>query len=63
MTMGRLTGKVVLITGAARGQGASHARRLAEEGAHVLAVDVLGGELLGWSCLGGDRREWDSNPR
>ena len=39
--MGRLAGKVAIITGAARGQGASHARRLAEEGAHVLAVDVL----------------------
>ena len=41
MTVGRLAGKVAIITGAARGQGASHARRLAEEGAHVLAVDVL----------------------
>lgn len=39
--MGRLAGKVAIITGAARGQGASHARRLAEEGAQVLAVDVL----------------------
>lgn len=37
----RLTGRTVLITGAARGQGASHAERLAAEGARVLACDVL----------------------
>lgn len=36
----RLHGKVALITGAARGQGRSHAVRLAEEGADVIAVDV-----------------------
>ena len=38
---GRLDGKVALITGGARGQGAAHARRLAEEGAHVFTGDVL----------------------
>lgn len=37
----RLHGKSVIVTGAARGQGASHAERLAAEGAHVLACDVL----------------------
>jgi (+)-trans-carveol dehydrogenase len=37
--MGRLDGKVALITGAARGQGRSHALRLAQEGADVIAVD------------------------
>jgi NAD(P)-dependent dehydrogenase (short-subunit alcohol dehydrogenase family) len=37
----RLYGKSVIVTGAARGQGASHAGRLAAEGAHVLACDVL----------------------
>ena len=37
---GRVDGKVAFITGAARGQGRSHAVRLAEEGADVLAVDV-----------------------
>ena len=41
MTEGRLDGRVALITGGARGQGAAHARRLATEGAIVLAVDVL----------------------
>ena len=38
---GRLTGKTVLITGGARGQGATHAERLAREGATVFACDVL----------------------
>ncbi|MFI5952785.1 mycofactocin-coupled SDR family oxidoreductase [Cryptosporangium sp. NPDC051539] len=33
-------GKVALITGAARGQGRSHAVRLAAEGADVVAVDI-----------------------
>lgn len=37
---GRVEGKVALITGAARGQGRSHALRLAEEGADIIAVDV-----------------------
>lgn len=38
--MGRMDGKVALITGAARGQGRSHAVRLAEEGADIIAIDV-----------------------
>jgi SDR family mycofactocin-dependent oxidoreductase len=37
---GRVAGKVVLITGAARGQGRSHAVALAREGADVIAVDI-----------------------
>lgn len=37
---GRVEGKVALITGAARGQGRSHAVRLAQEGADIIAVDV-----------------------
>jgi SDR family mycofactocin-dependent oxidoreductase len=37
---GRVTGKVAFITGAARGQGRSHAIRLAEEGADIIAVDI-----------------------
>ena len=38
--MGRVEGKVAFITGAARGQGRSHAVRLAEEGANIVAVDI-----------------------
>jgi SDR family mycofactocin-dependent oxidoreductase len=45
---GRLEGKVVLVTGAARGQGRAHAVRMAEEGADVIAVDIC--------------RQIDSNP-
>jgi SDR family mycofactocin-dependent oxidoreductase len=37
---GRMQGKVALVTGAARGQGRSHAVRLAQEGADIIAVDV-----------------------
>jgi SDR family mycofactocin-dependent oxidoreductase len=37
---GRVEGKVAFITGAARGQGRSHALRLAEEGADIIAVDL-----------------------
>src|SRR5699024_5951744 len=39
-TMGQLDGKVALITGAARGQGRSHAVRLAREGASIIGIDV-----------------------
>jgi len=45
---GRLEGKVAFITGAARGQGRSHAVRFAEEGADIIAVDIC--------------RQIDSNP-
>jgi NAD(P)-dependent dehydrogenase (short-subunit alcohol dehydrogenase family) len=38
--MGKLDGKVAFISGAARGQGRSHAIRLAQEGADIIAVDV-----------------------
>ena len=38
--MGKLEGKVAFITGAARGQGRSHAIRLAQEGADIVAVDI-----------------------
>jgi SDR family mycofactocin-dependent oxidoreductase len=37
---GRVEGKVAFVSGAGRGQGRSHAVRLAEEGADVIAVDI-----------------------
>jgi len=40
--VGRVAGKVAFITGAARGQGRSHALRLAEEGADIIAIDICG---------------------
>jgi len=39
---GRVQGMVALVTGAARGQGRSHAVRLAQEGADIIAVDIAG---------------------
>ncbi len=39
-TKGRVAGKIAFVTGAARGQGRSHAVRLAEEGADIIAVDI-----------------------
>jgi 3alpha(or 20beta)-hydroxysteroid dehydrogenase len=46
--MGRLAGKVAIITGAAQGMGAAHVRRFVAEGAKVLATDVnaAAGEAL-----------------
>jgi SDR family mycofactocin-dependent oxidoreductase len=38
--MGTLDGKVAVISGAARGQGRSHALRLAKEGADIIALDI-----------------------
>ena len=40
--MGRLSGKVAFISGVARGQGRSHAIRMAQEGADIIGFDVLG---------------------
>ncbi|MGY1784590.1 SDR family NAD(P)-dependent oxidoreductase [Geodermatophilus sp. SYSU D00698] len=67
-----LTGRVVVVTGAAQGQGAAEARLLAAEGATVVATDVqdgpaedLGGaayrrldvtDAAGWAALAGDLR-------
>lgn len=38
--MGLLEGRVAFVTGAARGQGRSHAVRLAREGASIIAIDI-----------------------
>jgi (+)-trans-carveol dehydrogenase len=43
--MGLVDGKVALVTGAGRGQGRSHALRLASEGADVIAVDIGPGRV------------------
>lgn len=40
--MGKFDGKVVFVTGAARGQGRSHAVHFAKEGADVIALDLCG---------------------
>lgn len=40
--MNRLAGKVAFVTGAARGQGRSHVVRFAEEGADIIATDIVG---------------------
>ena len=42
--MGKLDGKVAVITGGARGQGASHVRTFVEEGANVVFSDILSEE-------------------
>jgi SDR family mycofactocin-dependent oxidoreductase len=38
--VGQLNGKVAFITGVARGQGRSHAVRLASEGANIIGIDI-----------------------
>ena len=48
--MGRLAGKVVVVTGAARGQGAAEVALLAAEGASVIATDVLDDLGSAWSA-------------
>jgi 3alpha(or 20beta)-hydroxysteroid dehydrogenase len=53
--VGKLDGRVVVVTGAARGQGAEEARSLAAEGATVIATDVLDFESFDAEGAG-----WDS---
>lgn len=43
--MGTLEGKVAFITGAGRGQGRSHALRLADEGADIVALDICADDV------------------
>ena len=38
---GRVSGKVAVVTGGARGMGAAHVRALAREGAIVTVTDIL----------------------
>ena len=53
--MGRVMGKVALITGAARGQGRSHAVRLAQEGADIVALDICADlDTVPYSCATAD---------
>jgi 3alpha(or 20beta)-hydroxysteroid dehydrogenase len=57
--MGRVSGKVALISGGARGMGASHARLLVQEGAKVVVGDLLddeGGALV--TELGADNAKY-----
>jgi SDR family mycofactocin-dependent oxidoreductase len=60
--MGRMDGKVALVTGAARGQGRSHAIRLAEEGADIIATDLCG-QLATVEYLMGTRAELEETVR
>ncbi|MDT0222927.1 mycofactocin-coupled SDR family oxidoreductase [Gordonia sp. AC31] len=60
--MGQLDGRVALVTGAARGQGRSHAVRLADEGADVIIVDICA-KLDTTAYRGSTREELDETAR
>jgi SDR family mycofactocin-dependent oxidoreductase len=53
MTESALAGKVALVSGAARGQGRSHALTLAAAGADIIAVDVASAEKVGTYTFAG----------
>ena len=55
--MGKLDGKVAIVTGAARGHSEAVARRFAEEGAAVAICDVVPVEVLGHKVRGRRKRE------
>ena len=44
--MGRLDGKVAIVTGGSQGIGAAYCKRLAEEGAKVVVADVVNGDYI-----------------
>jgi SDR family mycofactocin-dependent oxidoreductase len=60
--MGRVSGKVAFITGAARGQGRAHAVRLAEEGADIIALDLCD-DVPEMAYPGGSQEELDETVR
>jgi len=64
---GRVHGKLIVVTGAGRGQGHAEAKRLAEEGATVVACDLEapthGGTILGHQLDVADRRSWEALSR
>jgi SDR family mycofactocin-dependent oxidoreductase len=53
-----LAGQVAVVTGAARGQGRSHAKRLAADGAAIIAVDLCA-ELATTAYTGATREDLD----
>jgi len=55
--MQELAGKVAVISGAARGQGRSHAVRLASEGADIIALDICH-DMATWTTRTPPRRTW-----
>jgi 3alpha(or 20beta)-hydroxysteroid dehydrogenase len=61
---GRVEGKLIVVTGAGRGQGEAEARQLAREGATVLACDLeaptLGDAILGHRLDVADPGSWDA---
>jgi 3alpha(or 20beta)-hydroxysteroid dehydrogenase len=56
--MGRVSGNVAIVTGAARGMGAAHARQLVEEGASVVLTDVLDAEGAATAAALGPRARY-----
>jgi SDR family mycofactocin-dependent oxidoreductase len=61
--MGVVDGKVALVSGAGRGQGRSHAVRLAQEGADVIAVDICADPLQTLSCSLSSEHDLDETVR